>query len=310
MKVYRKYLVIGLIILIIGVNLIPSIIGINLDSNIVKSNDLIDTLNGNTLYVGGSGPGNYTKIQDAINDASKGDTVFVYDESSPYKENLRIIRKSEISLVGENRETTIIDGQDKRAAIQALEVNSLKINGFTIKNGTGSSIARGGIEIPTGQDYIIENNIIINNDNGIIAGGSGDIKGNIISNSTSNGLFIRSGNQLEIKNNIIRNNSIGICLFYYSKRNHISYNEISSNGNGIYIGLFSNLNHFSKNNFIKNTNGHCFEMPLCIFNKYRSNFWDDWIGHNNPLGRFFPYFRLFGVHMKFDWFPVKDPYDI
>jgi hypothetical protein len=35
---------------------------------------------GKTLYVGGSGEGNYTKIQDAIDNASKGDTVFVYDE--------------------------------------------------------------------------------------------------------------------------------------------------------------------------------------------------------------------------------------
>ena len=34
---------------------------------------------GNTLYVGGSGEGNYTKIQDAINNASDGDTVFVYN---------------------------------------------------------------------------------------------------------------------------------------------------------------------------------------------------------------------------------------
>jgi hypothetical protein len=31
----------------------------------------------NTLYVGGNGQGNYTRIQDAINNASYGDTVFV-----------------------------------------------------------------------------------------------------------------------------------------------------------------------------------------------------------------------------------------
>jgi hypothetical protein len=36
--------------------------------------------NGKTLYVGGTGEGNYTKIQDAIEDAVDGDTVFVYDE--------------------------------------------------------------------------------------------------------------------------------------------------------------------------------------------------------------------------------------
>jgi len=35
--------------------------------------------NGKTLYVGGTGEDNYTTIQDAIDDASEGDTVFVYD---------------------------------------------------------------------------------------------------------------------------------------------------------------------------------------------------------------------------------------
>jgi hypothetical protein len=37
------------------------------------------TSKGNWLYVGGSGPGNYTKIQDAIDNASNGDTVFVFN---------------------------------------------------------------------------------------------------------------------------------------------------------------------------------------------------------------------------------------
>jgi len=44
------------------------------------------TTTGSTLYVGGSGPNNYTSIQDAINDASDGDTIYVYDDSSPYHE--------------------------------------------------------------------------------------------------------------------------------------------------------------------------------------------------------------------------------
>jgi hypothetical protein len=34
--------------------------------------------NGNTLYVGGSGPNNYSKIQDAIDNASGRDTIFVH----------------------------------------------------------------------------------------------------------------------------------------------------------------------------------------------------------------------------------------
>lgn len=41
---------------------------------------------GKTLYVGGSGPGNYTTIQSAINESSNGDTVFVY--SGIYYDNV------------------------------------------------------------------------------------------------------------------------------------------------------------------------------------------------------------------------------
>ena len=61
---------------------------------------------GNTLYVGGSGPNNYTKIQDAVDNASDGDTVYVFNGT--YYENVFIGRS--INLIGENKDTTIIDG--------------------------------------------------------------------------------------------------------------------------------------------------------------------------------------------------------
>ena len=64
--------------------------------------------NGNVWYVGGTGPNNYTTIQAAINDANTGDTIFVFNDSSPYKENI-VIRKS-VNLVGENRFSTVING--------------------------------------------------------------------------------------------------------------------------------------------------------------------------------------------------------
>ena len=62
-----------------------------------------------TLYVGGVNPGNYSKIQDAINDSVDGDTVYVFDDSSPYYENI-IVDKS-INLIGEDKNTTVIHGQ-------------------------------------------------------------------------------------------------------------------------------------------------------------------------------------------------------
>lgn len=54
---------------------------------------------GRTLYVGGNGPNNYTKIQDAIDNANDGDTVFVYN--GIYYERL-FINKT-INLIGECR---------------------------------------------------------------------------------------------------------------------------------------------------------------------------------------------------------------
>ena len=95
-------LILGIIFLLIGISINPSS-GINIDKKSIKIMS-----EGKTLFVGGSGPNNYTTIQEAINDAVDGDTVFVYDDSSPYYENI-IIDKS-ISLIGENRNTTVIDG--------------------------------------------------------------------------------------------------------------------------------------------------------------------------------------------------------
>jgi parallel beta-helix repeat protein len=87
----------------------------------------ISTSLGDTLYVGGSGPGNYSTIQEAIDNASDGDTVFVYDDSSPYNESIDVNKS--IKLIGENRETTIIEGH-----IDVL-TNWVNISEFTIQRG-------------------------------------------------------------------------------------------------------------------------------------------------------------------------------
>ena len=117
----HKILVIGIILLFVfmGIN---SSIAVN---NIKKSPT--PTFDGNILYVGGSGERNYSKIQNAINDASDGDTVFVYDDSSPYKENV-IVDKS-IKLLGENRNTTLIKSYGKIIQVNA---NKVQISGGVV----------------------------------------------------------------------------------------------------------------------------------------------------------------------------------
>jgi PKD repeat protein len=83
---------------------------------------------GTILYVGGIGSGNYSSIQDAIDNASDGYTIYVY--SGIYYENI-VIYKS-INLTGENIKTTIIYGNGIDDVIK-VTADYVNISGFTIR---------------------------------------------------------------------------------------------------------------------------------------------------------------------------------
>ena len=102
--------------------LVSSFVGVVLIENVSATR--------NILYVGGSGPGNYTTIQSAIDAANPGDTVFVYN--GIYYENV-VLNKNYITLTGENKETTtIIADESAMAAIYVDTFHSTKISGFAL----------------------------------------------------------------------------------------------------------------------------------------------------------------------------------
>ena len=90
-------------------------LGVNVKVSKIEQPKIVD--NGNILYVGGDGPNNYTFIQQAINHANDGDTVFVY--SGIYYES--IIIYSEIHLIGEDKHSTVIDGIGNYYAILMVD---------------------------------------------------------------------------------------------------------------------------------------------------------------------------------------------
>ncbi len=224
---------------------------------------------GNTLYVGGNGTGNYSKIQDAINDSSDGDTIFVYDDSAPYIE--AIIIDVSINLIGENKNTTIIDGA-RRDDVINVDGYGVTISGFTIKN----SSKNGGCGIVlhsnnnTVQDNIIKENYyaglltnfsdynqIIDNiifdcryEGVYVLGEYNKISGNYFSN-LSNGIALEEGFHNNISHNIITGNKIGIYFFGFDRNNIIYRNDILNNGLGIYLE-WSTKNKVIENNFIGN----------------------------------------------------------
>ncbi|KAA0011639.1 MAG: hypothetical protein FE041_04065 [Thermoplasmata archaeon] len=170
----------------------------------------------NILYVGGGGEGNYSSIQSAINDALPGDIIFVFDESSPYYENI-CINKS-IILIGENKETTIINGKYENTI--TILSDSVSIERFTIINDYGH-----GIVVYSSNNHIYGNNIV----------------------NCDLGLYLINSSNNTITQNFISHNSVGIYI-ESSSNNNIFDNIIFSSEEwaGVYF-LFSDNNTFSSN---------------------------------------------------------------
>jgi len=83
-----------------------------------------------TWTVDDDGTADFHTIQEAINAANTGDTVYV--RNGTYYEHI-VINKT-ISLTGENKNTTIIDG-NKAETVVKTTANNVTISGFTIQNG-------------------------------------------------------------------------------------------------------------------------------------------------------------------------------
>ena len=146
------------------------------------------------LHVGGDGEGNYSKIQDAINDANNGDIIIVHP--GIYEEDL-IVNKS-VELIGIN--ATIKTNGMK------LEANSIKIRNFSIVGyEKGIGLECNGNEITIENNYIRAFNysILLNGSNCIVK--SNDIHGNIC------GIWI-NGNDCFIEGNELHNNWYGVWI--------------------------------------------------------------------------------------------------
>jgi len=192
--------------------------------------------------VGGSGPGNYTSIQYAIDNASDGDTLFVFDDSSPYK-GVILVSKS-LTIEGENKITTIIDSGGF-----VISVDYVTISGFTIQNSFEDLHIGGYGSIACYN--IVDNNIFSNVSSGITVDYyDEDTKNwteqrfNISSNKV---IFYTDGDGIDIvrgQKNIIIGNDV-------SQDNNYRDQDYASNG----ISVFGAFNNISYNNIHDNAIG-------------------------------------------------------
>ena len=147
----REGLTVAVILLFMCLALSPSIFAIE------DNKKSIQLTNGNILYVGGSGPNNYTQIQDAVFDASDGDIVFVY--SGVYYEDV-IVNKA-IRLIGEDKNTTVIDADFEGIPLD-IYADGLFVTGFTIQHcrDVANDWDSCNVKIRYSQNVTVTDNII------------------------------------------------------------------------------------------------------------------------------------------------------
>ncbi|MBS3778151.1 MAG: right-handed parallel beta-helix repeat-containing protein [Candidatus Thermoplasmatota archaeon] len=202
----------------------------------------------NILYVGGYNSNNYSTIQKAIKDAQKGDTIFVYEYSSPYNENI-VIDKS-VVLIGENTETTIIDGQYQSSTV-IVSADNITIKNFTIQNSAHNQNDAGLIINSDGN--LVQNVILINNEHGVRFEYSRNsiFLENKIENNNQNSIFISESSNLYIYENTIKNSNTGIDINKGATYNEIYANSIQNMEKGIF--LFSSSHNSIYWNIISNS---------------------------------------------------------
>jgi len=208
----RSGLVFGLVVLFVGAS-IMSALNTN-HSLIAHPMDRVKW-----IYVGGSGPENYTRIQDAINDSVNGDTVYVYDDSSPYYENI-VIQKS-ITLIGEDKLSTEINGSFLEDSLDTINITGdhVTVGGFRITNNRGYYY-QGAIKII--GDYVSINNCIIDSNEWI-------------------GIYLYGASSCQISDCELYENLVAINLVY-STYNKIQNCSCHDNSDAIILSQSSDTN--------------------------------------------------------------------
>ena len=244
----KKLIVVGIIILLIGMS-VPST-GFNEE----KSTASFDR---NTLYVGGDGPGNYTKIQYAIDNSSDGDTVFVFNDSSPYYENVEIIEKS-IKFIGEDKNTTVIDAGGIDSPLSLWCANDVTVSGFTLQHG-GEGGVDAGIYIYLSNNNTIVNNNIINNNMGIYTWPYSyhtTITRNMIVSNQGTGLFIEQYLNGIISENTIEDHFNGLVMYFANNSQIIDNNVLNNYHEDIYLHDCTNMilaDNYAENGIVIDT---------------------------------------------------------
>ncbi len=223
-------------------------------------------VHGKIIYVGG-GEGDYTKIQDAIDNASGGDEIYIF--SGFYHEHI-VITKS-LLLVGELKNSTIIDADYTGDAIK-INSDNVEISNLTIRNGGGER-EDALIKIFSNKNAI-KRCTLHTCRNGILLYGDENKIQECEIHENGNGIELQSDENI-ISNCIFYKNGMGIEAFNASG-NVISRCVFHTNGIGLYLENSSD-NKINACNVYKNSGN---EGGIFLINSDENFITNSSINHN------------------------------
>jgi len=200
----------------------------------------------------------FNMIQDAIDNASAGDRIIVYDGT--YYENI-VIGES-LDVFAEDRDITIINGQNTGDVV-TISAENVDLSTFTIKN-SGTNENNAVIKVTSGNCRIIDN-IITGGGHGIsiINCNENKIYYNVIEDNNGDGIHLDQSDDNEITLNSITGNENGLFLYDSSDNTIENYAVQDNRVNGICLNKTCDNNVIFNCNISDNTengislNDHC-----------------------------------------------------
>jgi parallel beta-helix repeat protein len=243
-------------------------------------------------------PDDYPTIQLAVNAAISGDIVYI--QAGTYYEHVTINKS--LTLQGEDRETTLIDGNSTGKVVYVTSSN-VTITGITIKKG-GNSTSNpqdAGITLNSASNVLISNCIITDcRLNGIFAQYSSyctiqdcDICYNEPSSVNDGGyrgaIHFRNSHHMTINgNNVYENDGWGMAVRTNCNYAVITNNQVYLNpGNGIHLGWSSSC---QVSNNISHDNATGIDFDACSNCTANDN-----VAFSNVNGVFAGYYSISNV---------------
>jgi parallel beta-helix repeat protein len=219
-----------------------------------------------TWYVDDDDGANFTKIQDAANNASSYDTLIVRD--GIYSENIDVTI-DKVTIQSENGSVNcVVNASNQNDHVFEITADWVNISGFTVQDATGTNKA--GIYLNNVDHCTISENTASNNGYGI---------------------FLYSSSNNILTGNTALNNYYGIYLEYSSNKSDLTGNTAQSNSEyGTF--LIASNNNCIYNNYFNNTI-NAYDDGTNIWNITKTagtniigglylggNYWNDYTGND------------------------------